>query len=632
MFINHDMENGMESFTEIAYYTSESDRTAHASYAFSSSKHRVGPDNYYLNQLKVNVDGVPTAIFAGKELFIDNYRYEEKQRLVNVKKDTYRFLQGFRGTRGDWDWETAFVTSKATSDDVTSNRLSNNLLKEALYDSTPAAYNPFSAGVNSNIERALIDVYRKGESELTMIDFKMSNPNAWDDIGVLIGFEYREEEINDDRDPRLDGTITYTDYEGDTYPLVADVLNSSPTGDVSGSRDVVSVFGEMQIPVTDSINMQAALRHEDFSDYGDSTVGKIAIGWDVASWLDIRASLSSAFRAPNIVQVNEKTVVRSGTRYDRAAFQVNALQDVGNVIDSDSRYTIQRMAVGAENLDAEESENSSFGFVLTPLDNLIITWDTWSIEKEGTIGLFGRENQTVNDMLLRFSNGTNNCDTFAGDPLVVREAPDEGDAAAFAAAGVCPFGAIKFIKNDYTNMATRNLEGTDIGVYYTLESSYGDFDFRYIGSFLDEFEQKASGEFARLQAEKDAGVIPESIPLKGFGDLLNRDGIYDDKHTMRLTWNKGPYRVSLSELKKGSFVQTSLGTKNGVPYVIPSMKTLNLTLGYEWEPNGKKARVRLAVKNLEDERAPTADRYYGYYADAHQDYGRNYYIDFTLRM
>ena len=134
MFINHDMENGMESFTEFAYYESDSDRTAHASYAFSSSKHRVGPDNYYLNQLKVDVDGVPTAIFAGKNLYIDNYRYEERQRLVNVKKETYRFLQGFRGTRGEWDWETAFVTSRATSDDVTSNRMSNNLLKAALYD------------------------------------------------------------------------------------------------------------------------------------------------------------------------------------------------------------------------------------------------------------------------------------------------------------------------------------------------------------------------------------------------------------------------------------------------------------------------------------------------------------------
>jgi len=632
MFVNHDMDNGMESFTEFAYYESDSDRTAHASYAFSSSKHRIGPDNYYLNQLKVDVDGVPTAIFAGKELYIDNYRYEEKQRLVNVQKETYRFLQGFRGTRGDWDWEAAYVNSKATSDDVTSNRMSNNLLKEALYDSTPAAYNPFSAGVNSNIERTLIDVYRKGESELTMIDFKMSNPNMWGDIGLLLGMEYRDEEMSDDRDPRLDGTITYTDYEGDTYPLVADVLNSSPTGDVSGSRDVLSVFYELQIPVTDKINVQSALRHEDFSDYGDSTVGKLALGWEVTPWMDFRASVSSAFRAPNIIQVNEKTVVRSGTRYDRAAFQVNAVQSVENVIDSDSRYTIQRMATGAENLEAEESDNTSFGLVLSPTDNLIVTVDTWTIEKDKTIGLFGRENQTVNDMLLRFANGTNNCSTFAGDPLVVREAPDEGDAAGFAAAGVCPFGDIKYIKNEYTNMAKRTVEGTDVGVYYNVESDYGDFDIRYIGTFLDKFEQKASGEFARLQAEKDAGNIPESIPLKGFGDLLEKDGIYDNKHTVRVSWDKGPYRVSLSGLKKGSFVQTSLGTQGGVPYLIPSMTTLNLTMSYDFAIKDHNARIRFAVKNLEDERAPTADRYYGYYADAHQDYGRNYYVDFTLRM
>ena len=626
----------MESFTELAFYKSDSDRTAHASYAFSSSKHRVGPDNYYLNQLKVDIDGVPTAIFAGKELYIDNYRYEEKQRMVNVKKETYRFLQGFRGTNGDWDWEAAFVTSKATSDDVTSNRMSNNLLKAALYDSTPAAYNPFSAGVNSNIERTLIDVYRKGSSELTMIDYKMSNTEFLElpagDIAVLVGVEYRDEEIVDDRDPRLDGTITYTDYEGDTYPLVADVLNSSPTGDVSGSRDVLSFFGEMMIPVTDAINVQAAIRNEDFSDYGSSTVGKLALGWDVSPWLDFRASVSTAFRAPNIVQVNEKTVVRSGTRYDRAAFQVNAVQSVDNVIDSDSRYTIQRMATGAENLKAEESDNTSFGVVLTPVDDLIITVDTWSIEKDRTIGLFGRENQTVNDMLLRFANGTNNCSTFAGDPLVVREAADDGEAAGFAAAGVCPFGAIKYIKNDYTNMALRTVEGTDVGIYYGIESDYGDFDVRYIGTFLDKFEQKASGDFAALQAKKDSGEIPASIPLKGFGDLLGKDGIYDNKHTLRVSWDKGPYRVSLFGLKKGSFEQTSLGLKDGVAYVVPSMTTWNLTTSYDFEISDHDARIRFSVKNIEDERAPTADRYYGYYADAHQDYGRNFYVDFTLRM
>ena len=641
MTINHDMGNGTEAFTELGFYTSESDRIAHPSYAFSSSKHRVGPDNYYLNSLLYDDDdGVEDGVFlfAGYQLYIDNYRYEEKQRLVNVKKDTYRFLQGFRGSTGDWDWETAFVTSKATADDVTSNRMSNNLLKEALNDSTAAAYNPFTGGnYHTNIERTLIDVYRKGSSELTMFDFKMSNNELWTlpagDVGLLLGFELRDEEMDDDRDPRLDGTITYTDYEGDTYPLVADVLNSSPTGDVSGSRDVTSFFAELQIPVAEKVDMQLALRNEDFSDFGNATVGKLALGWDIAPWMYLRGSFSTAFRAPNIIQVNEKTVVRSGTRYDRAAFQVNAVQSVDNVIDSDSRYTIQRMATGAAGLDAEESDNTSIGVVLTPTDNLIVTVDTWTIEKDKTIGLFGRENQTVNDMLLRFANGTNNCDSFAGDPLVVREAPDEGDAAGFAAAGVCPFGDIKYIQNDYTNMALRTVEGTDVGVYYSLETDNGSaFDVRYNGTYLDKFEQKASGDFAALQAKKDSGEIPESIPLKGFGDLLGKDGVYDEKHSIRVSWDKGPYRVSLTGLKKGSFVQTSLGLKDGVAYVVPSMTTLNLTMSYDFEVRDNKAKVRFAVKNLEDERAPTADRYYGYYADAHSDYGRNYYVDFQLNI
>ena len=641
MTINHDMGNGTEAFTELGFYTSESDRIAHPSYAFSSSKHRVGPDNYYLNSLLYDDDdGVEDGVFlfAGYQLYIDNYRYEEKQRLVNVKKDTYRFLQGFRGSTGDWDWETAFVTSKATADDVTSNRMSNNLLKEALNDSTAAAYNPFTGGnYATNIERTLVDVYRKGSSELTMFDFKMSNNELWTlpagDVGLLLGFELRDEEMDDDRDPRLDGTITYTDYEGDTYPLVADVLNSSPTGDVSGSRDVTSFFAELQIPVAEKVDMQLALRNEDFSDFGSATVGKLALGWDVAPWMYLRGSFSTAFRAPNIIQVNETTVVRSGTRYDRAAFQVNAVQSVDNVIDSDSRYTIQRMATGASGLDAEESDNTSIGVVLTPTDNLIVTVDTWTIEKDKTIGLFGRENQTVNDMLLRFANGTNNCDSFAGDPLVVREAPDEGDAAGFAAAGVCPFGDIKYIQNDYTNMALRTVEGTDVGVYYSLETDNGSaFDVRYNGTFLDKFEQKASGDFAALQAKKDSGEIPESIPLKGFGDLLGKDGVYDEKHSIRVSWDKGPYRVSLTGLKKGSFEQTSLGLKDGVAYVVPSMTTLNLTMSYDFDVRGNKAKVRFAVKNLEDERAPTADRYYGYYADAHSDYGRNYYVDFQLNI
>jgi outer membrane receptor protein involved in Fe transport len=60
------------------------------------------------------------------------------------------------------------------------------------------------------------------------------------------------------------------------------------------------------------------------------------------------------------------------------------------------------------------------------------------------------------------------------------------------------------------------------------------------------------------------------------------------------------------------------------------MTTIDATVSYSFRMNGNKARLRFAVKNLEDERAPLADRYYGYYADAHQDYGRNYYLDLRV--
>ena len=424
VFLNHDFGGGVEAFSEFGLYTSKSNRRAHPSYAFSSSKHRVGPDNYWLNQMTL-ADG--TALYANEELYIDNYRYAEKDRIVDVDKKTYRFLQGLRGSTGDWDAEGAILYSVATSDDVTHNRISNNLLKEALRDSTTAAYNPFSAGVNSNIERTLVDAYRLGESKLFLVDMKLTNNNFMElpagPMGVLVGAEIRYESVSDDRDPRLDGTITYTDYEGDTYPMVSDLLNSSPTGDVKGNRHVNSFFMETQVPLLNSLDAQVALRIEDFSDVEETAVvGKFALGWQPTDWFLLRASTSSAFRPPNIIQINEKQVVRSGTKNDYAMIRVEQLSAAGGD-DLDSRRTIQRHAVGAANLISEESDNTSIGFVFTPqvgAGDLTLTVDAWTIKKENTIGLFGRENQTVKDMVLRIANGINNCDTFTGNPAVTR--------------------------------------------------------------------------------------------------------------------------------------------------------------------------------------------------------------------
>ena len=80
-------------------------------------------------------------------------------------------------------------------------------MTEALNDPTSAGFNPFAPTTGSNIERTLVDVVRKNEQDLSMLDFKISSGEVFDlpagSVGMVVGFEYRDESFIDDRDPRL---------------------------------------------------------------------------------------------------------------------------------------------------------------------------------------------------------------------------------------------------------------------------------------------------------------------------------------------------------------------------------------------------------------------------------------------
>ncbi len=638
VYVNHEFDSGMESFTELSYYSSSTNMNRHPSASFSTSKLRVAADNYWnplgpcgsVNRLPDSVIGDDVSC-DGVQLTIDNYRFAELPRVVDNDGDTFRFVQGFRGTWNDWDWESAVVWSEANKDDVTHNRVSNTLMQEALNDTTSAAYNPFSGGVNSNIERALIDVTRISRSDLKTFDAKFSNNALFElpagNVGFLLGYEYREESFKDDRDERLDGTIVFTDWEDDTYPFVSDVVNSSPTPDNSGSRSVSSLFAEMQIPVFETLDVQLALRYEDFSDVGNTTVGKMAFGWRPIEQLLVRGSWSQAFRAPNLITLNEKMIARNNTRTDWACtyaadFGGDPDQDIVDCINS-----TQRTAQGSDQLQPEESDNTSIGVVITPIENLTLTLDYWSIEKENTIGLFGEENHTLLDLYHRLQAGTANCAALAGNPAVSRDDADSDMEAVYLAAGICPAGDIAFIEDQYANLDTRVVEGHDLAVQYDLFTDFGRFSFKYNGSFLDTFDQEGSGNSALLEEAKASGAIPVNYPIAGIGDLIGKDGNQDQRHSMKVTWRNGDFGASLSGYKIGSFYQDSLTLSDGTQYVIPSMTTYDATFDYRFELAGADNRLRFGIKNLADERAPLADRYFGYFADAHRDLGRYFYMD-----
>jgi outer membrane receptor protein involved in Fe transport len=642
LYMNHEFDNGLESFTEFAYYTAETNLLRHPATFTSGLNLFVGAENYY-NPFGPcgSPNRLPDAILGenfpcgGRALRMDNYRFAELPRIVDTENTTWRFLTGLRGSWGEWDWESALLWSEADRDDVTHNRISNNLMEEALNDPTAAAYNPFNGGIlPSNIERALVDVYRKNETDLKMFDFKLSTPDLFNlpagPVGFLAGVEYRDESFKDDRDPRLDGTIPWTSPDGETYPYVSDVINSSPSSDSAGSRDVTSLFTEFAVPVWSSdtafvgtMDLQLAMRYEDLSDVGDTTVGKVAFGWRPFEPFLVRGSWSEAFRAPNLITVNEGLVVRQNTRTDYVCLYADPNEDV-----LDCNYGIQRRASGSEDLEPEKSDNTSIGFVWDIVDSLTVTLDFWSIEKQDTIGLFGEENHASLDLLLRLQAGNSNCSQ-PFNPAVGREAPDDDQIAVYTAAGLCPAGDIAFIDDKYANLDTRTVEGHDIGVYWDIDTGIGDFSFQYVGTFYDTYKQTPGPLSQRLLDAANAGLIPPGS-VTGFGDLIGQDGNQDEKHNASIRWRKGAWGASLSGYKLGSFYQSSLTLGDGTKYVIPSMTTYNASFDYRFDLFNADNRIRLGINNFTDERAPLADRYFGYFSDAHSDYGRYFYLD--LRM
>ncbi|WGL15546.1 TonB-dependent receptor [Microbulbifer bruguierae] len=615
VFVNHDLGNGIESFSEIGYYRSSTNKRAHPAASFTASKLIFGADNYY------NPWGV--------DMTLDNYRFAEVPRIIDNDGENIRLLQGLRGSLGNWDWDTAVLWNRDEKSDVTHNRVSNLLMQEALNDPTEAAYNPLSGGVNSNIERALVDVRRDSKSELKSFDVKFSNNDLFNlpagPVAALAGFEYREESFVDDRDPRLDGTIVFTDADGDTYPYVSDVVNSSPTPDNRGDRSVTSLFGELQVPVFDNFDLQLALRYEDFSDFGDTTVGKVAFGYRPVESLLLRGSWSEAFRAPNMVTINEEIVARNNTRIDWAC--VYAAENGGDpgqdVLDCENN--IQRIAQGSVDLEAEESTNTSLGLVFTPMDGLTMTVDFWSIEKENTIGLLGEENHTLLDLYYRLQAGNGNCDG-VGNSAVVRDEVGLDEAAIYEAAGICAAGDIAYVEDNYANLDTRTLEGYDLGVYYDLSTDFGEFSLKYNGSHLTKFDQEAGGDALLLVDAQASGGIPGNFPVAGFADLIQKNGNQKERHSLTLTWRYDRFGASLGGYSVGRFYDEDLTLEDGTRYWLPSMTTYDATVDYRFDYAGASNRVRLGVKNLTDERAPLADGYFGFFSDAHSDYGRYYYL------
>ncbi len=211
----------------------------------------------------------------------------------------------------------------------------------------------------------------------------------YSDLNVAFGAEYRVETFEitiGDEDSWQAGPWA---FQGDNFhsdgvtPLIGMSIGAhgfagfSPTQQGEFDRANYAVYTDLEADITERWLVGAALRYEDFDDFGDTTNGKIATRFNVTPTLNVRASFSTGFRAPTPGQSNVTKV--STVTVD------GELQQRGQIPPSNPIAQF----LGGEPLDAEDATNFTLGAAWDVTDNLTLTLDYFEINVEDRISQTG---------------------------------------------------------------------------------------------------------------------------------------------------------------------------------------------------------------------------------------------------
>jgi iron complex outermembrane receptor protein len=408
--------------------------------------------------------------FGADVLF--RYRVTEAgARIEEIDSDVYRAVAGLNvRLPGRWELESALLYSETDTEDTTFNNLSRSAVIAALADTDPAtSFNVFGAGNNVNnpatIRSFLVTTTREGKASLFGADAKANGPLFSLPAGELLtafGMEYRHEDLEDSFDPLA------------TSGGVIDLNSTSASGD----RDIIAGFAEfyapivsneMAIPGIHKLEAQFALRGENYSDFGSTVNPKIGLAWQpIPDWLLVRASWSTGFRAPSLVQSSTGSLTFSQELRDTRRFEVTGLPE-------DESSSLQILSGGNPDLDSEDSANFSTGFVLTPpvVPGLTLSADYFHIEIENSIA-------SLDPQFILDNEGD-----FPG--LVVRAPPSASDQAL----GIP--GNVLLVNTSFQNLGFIKVEGIDAALeYITPKTPIGTFTLRIDAAYMHSFEQQAS--------------------------------------------------------------------------------------------------------------------------------------------
>ena len=286
------------------------------------------------------------------------------------------------------------------------------------------------------------------------VDIGMADP-----LFLAGGFQYRHE--------------SYESFAGDTASYEIGPLASQGFGIGSNgfpglsarsqgeaSRHNIAFYLDAEMYLTDNFLVAGAVRYEDFSDFGDTTKGKISARWQLTDAIALRGAFSTGFKAPTIGQTNVRNVT--------TAFGTD-----GELIDRATLPPTDPISVqkGGTVLTPEESESISFGLVANFDNGLFMTIDYYNIELTDRISTTSGIKLTDEDIAELLAQGVS-------------------DASSFS--------EVSFFTNDFDTTT----EGVDVVANYSQEMFGGDtrysLAYNWTSTEVDEASDNISQERIRM--------------------------------------------------------------------------------------------------------------------------------------
>ncbi|WP_338844919.1 TonB-dependent receptor [Massilia sp. W12] len=566
--------------------------------------------------LNADMDVTPSGAIAGRWRTVPGGGRHDETVTVNQ-----RWLLGAKGEFAGWDYDTGLTFSRNEGTvSFGPGQYSYAKLTPLLESGEINIFGAQDAKSMAALESArLYGDQRKAVSESKEFDLRISRELAklsnGGSVALATGVSYRRE-----------------DLEQISLPVLASgdpVGGDGPVPGVTGSRNVLGLFGELSWQVYKDLEIQAAARYDRLNNnFGVSfskVSPKLSLRFTPSKEIMVRASYGQGYRAPTLYE-NLRPFTSGGAtggsfsdplRCPNGRPISNTSTPVG-VIQDECEIQLTTATVGDMNLQPEKSKQYTLGFVFQPTSTLSGSLDFWKVDISDAI-IQKSEIQVMSDPVANqkyFYRYDPNYTAADGSKPFKNGWVDDGKQTGAMSGSTNVNFPLAYVFLPYENTASIFASGIDINLNYKHKTaSMGNWSVNLDGTYYTRHGYQYPG----LASVSDNGAY------KDFGSVPRW------RHGLTMAWDMKPWSASITHNYTSSYKDFTDPASIGADY--PAERTVGAYSTFDTQVswNGvKNLDITFGIRNIFDQDPPSSRKSAGFQVGYDEKnvnpLGRTYYL------